>query len=65
MVTDNSKIEVIKVLGYFKLFKCGKKFFEKLDATYERVCMENAKENYSGGMYDTITKCNDKHHIPL
>ena len=34
LVTDNSKIEVIKALGYFKLFECGKKFFNNLDAAY-------------------------------
>ena len=25
----------------FKLFDCGKNFLKNLDATYERVCMEN------------------------
>ena len=65
LVTDNSKIEVIKDPGYSKLFECGKKFFNNLDATYERACMANAKEKYRSEMYDTITKYNDQHHTPL
>ena len=45
-VTNNSNIEVIKAPGYFKIFKCGKTFLNKLEATYERVCMENVKGEY-------------------
>ena len=43
LVTDNS---VINAQIYFKLFKWGKNFFKKLDATCERVCMATPKENY-------------------
>ena len=32
---------------------------------YERVCMENAKDNYSEEMYDTITNYNDRNPKPL
>ena len=39
LVTDNSKIEVIKAPGYFKLSECSKKFFNNLDATYKLACM--------------------------
>ena len=35
-VTDNS---VINVPSYFKLFECGKNFFNNIDATYEQACM--------------------------
>ena len=56
LVTDNSKIEVIKAPGYFKLFKCGKKFFNNMYTTYKCACMENDKGGYWGGMYETITK---------
>ena len=45
-VTDNSIIEVIKAPGYFKLFECGKKFFDNLDTTYKCACISNAKGNY-------------------
>ena len=38
-VTDNSNIEVIKAPGYFKIFECGKMFFNNLDSTYECTCM--------------------------
>ena len=62
---DNSKIEVIKVSGYFKLFEFGKNFFNNLETVYECTCIENAKEKYPGEMYDTITKFNDQHHTPL
>ena len=65
LVTDNYKIEVIKAPGCFKLFKCGKKFFDNLDVTYERACMANEKENYWEKMYDTITKYNNKRYTPL
>ena len=41
-VTDNL---VINVPSYFKLFKCGKNFLIKLDATCERACMETPKVN--------------------
>ena len=33
-VTD---IELFKVTGCFKLFKCGKEFFNKVDVTYKRA----------------------------
>ena len=46
LVTDNSNIEVIKAPGYFKLFECGKMFFNNLDLMYKHACMENAKEKY-------------------
>ena len=62
LVTDNL---VIKALGHFKLFKCGKTFFNNLDAMYDRACMENAKYKYWTEMYDTITNYNDWNHTPL
>ena len=33
LVMDNSNIEAIKALGCFKLFKCGEKSFNNLNAT--------------------------------
>ena len=41
-------ILLIKAPGYFKLFECGKEFFNNLDAAYECACMENAKDKYWG-----------------
>ena len=52
LLTDNSSI---KVLGYFKLFECGKEFFNKLDTAYEHACMENGNYGYWEEMYDTTT----------
>ena len=43
MVTDNS---VINALSYFKLFKWGKNFLNKLDDMCEQACMEVLKEKY-------------------
>ena len=37
-VTDNS---VINAPSYFKLFECGKKLLNNIDATYEQACMAN------------------------
>ena len=62
LVTDNL---VIKALGHFKLFKCGKTFFNNLDAPYECVCMENANNKHWTEMYDTITNYNDWNNTPL
>ena len=59
---DNSNI---KVLDYFKLFKCSKSVFNTLDATYERACRESSIENYMIEMYDTITNYNEMNHTPL
>ena len=47
-------ILLIKAPGYFKLFECGKQFFNNMDATYERVCMAYQKGKYWMEMYDTI-----------
>ena len=58
-------ILLIKAPGYFKLFECGKEFFNNLDAAYECACMENAKDKYWGEMYDTITNYKDWNHAPL
>ena len=44
---------------------CGKEFFNKLDATYERSYMENAKDNHWTEIYDTITNYNDQNHTIL
>ena len=41
LVTDNSDINVPI---YFKLFECGKKFLNNLDATYEQAGMETSQE---------------------
>ena len=43
LVMDNS---VINVPSYFKLFECGEKLLNKLDAICERVCMATLKEKY-------------------
>ena len=42
-VRDNS---VINVPIHFKLFKCGKNFFNKIYATCERECMATLKGKY-------------------
>ena len=39
-------IFLIKAPDYFKLFECGKEFFNNLDATYERAGIANVKDNY-------------------
>ena len=65
LVTNNYIIEVIKAPGYFKLFNCGKTFFNNLDKMYECACMVNAKVKYWGEMYDTITNYNDHNYTPL
>ena len=68
-VTDNSKTEVIKAPGYFKLFECSKNFFKNLNTTYKCVCMENVKESHWGKcmILQTITMTsiiyNDKTRI--
>ena len=31
---SDTSILLIKALGYFKLFECGKKFFDDMDTTY-------------------------------
>ena len=36
-----------------------------MDATYERVCMENTKEDYCSEIYDTLTNYNDRNHTPI
>ena len=61
-VTD---ISLIKALGYFKLFECSKELFNNLDVTYERACMENAKDKHWTETYDTITNYNDRNHSSL
>ena len=62
LVTDNSSI---KAPGYFKLFKYGEELLNKLDATYERLFMVNAKYKYWMKNYDIITNYNDRNHTPL
>ena len=50
--------------GDFKLFECGKELFNNLIETYERTYMENAKDKYWTGLYDTITKYKYQNHTP-
>ena len=58
-------ISLLKAPGYFKLFGCGKEFFNNLDMTHEHACMENSKGKYWIEMYDTITNYNYWNHTPL
>ena len=51
LVMDNSNI---KVLGYFKLFKCSKSVFNTLEATYKRACREIAIKNYRSCDLQTV-----------
>ena len=52
-------ILLIKQLDYFILFDYGKEFFNNLEVTYEKLCMENAKDKYWAEVYDTVTNYND------
>ena len=61
-VTD---IEVIKALGYYKLFECGKYLFNKLATTYKHACMASVKENYWSEFHHVITNYNGHNDTPL
>ena len=61
-VTDNP---VINEPIYFNLFKCGKNFLNKLDATCKRACMETSREKYYKEMYKTLTGYNEYNNMPL
>ena len=58
-------IQLIKALGYFKLFKYGKKLFNNLDVMYEHACMASAKEKYWSEIHHIITNYNDHNYRPL
>ena len=45
LVMDNLNIDAIKATGHLKLFECGKKFSNNMDAMYKRACMENVGES--------------------
>ena len=55
----------MKAPGYFKLFECGKMFFNNLYTAYICAGMENPKEKYCPKIYDIITNYNDRNHTPL
>ena len=61
-VTDNT---VINEMSYFNLFKCGKNFLNKIDATREQACMETSKDKYYKEMCNTLTDYNDLNNTPL
>ena len=56
---------VINTPRYFKLFKCGRKFLNKLDATCEQACMATSKDKYYTELCNTITDYNDRNNMPL
>ena len=60
-----SYILLIKTLGHFKLFQCGKEFFNNLETACEHACTKNSKDNDWAEIYDTTKNYNDRNHTPL
>ena len=56
-VTDNP---VAKEPSYFNIFRCGKNFFNDLDATCKRACMANSRDKYYTELLRTTTDFNNR-----
>ena len=52
-------------LSYFNIFNCGRNILNRLDVTYERVCMVNQKEEYYMILLETIIDHNDRQNVPF
>ena len=50
---------------YFNLFKCGVNILNRIDVTYERVCMATSKYKYYTNMLETLVDYNDRQNFPL
>ena len=57
------------MLSYFNAFnvslKCARNVLYRLYMSYERACMDNAREEYYINMMDSILDHNDRHITPL
>ena len=54
-----------EVPSYFNIFECGRNILNRLDVTYERVCMATKEDEYLAYLLETIIKHNNRHKVPL
>ena len=51
--------------SYFNVFECGRSFFNRLEVTYEQVCIATPRYEYYLKMLETLIDHNDRHNAPL
>ena len=49
----------------FNVFECGIRILDRLDVSYEKVCMATPKEEHFREMLDQINTHNNLHRIPM
>ena len=54
-----------EVPSYFNIFECVGNILNRLDVTYERVCMATKEDEYLAYLLETIIKHNNRHKVPL
>ena len=54
-----------EVLSYFNIFECGGNLLDRLDVTYERVCMATPKYKYYTKLLKTLVDDNNRNVAPL
>ena len=47
------------------MFECTRNLLNRLDVTYERVCMATTKDKYFEKVLDNLVNHNDRHNSPL
>ena len=48
-----------EVTIYFKIFKCGRNLLDRLDVTYEQLCMATPKDKYYTTLFETLVGDNN------
>ena len=54
-----------EVLSYFNMFKGGRNILNRLDVTYEQVCMVTQKEEYYTDLLKTMIEHNNRSKTPF
>ena len=63
---EYEKYSVTKeVPSYFNIFECGRNILNRLDMTYEWVCMATQKEKYYTKLFKTLVDENNRNGAPF
>ena len=56
--------DVTNYFNAFNVFKCGRKFLDRIDVSYERACMATERRVYFTKMLDYLLDDNECHDTP-
>ena len=62
---DEVAYNVPRYFNAFKVSECGRKLLDRLEVSYERECMDTAREEYFTKMLYSLLNDNEHHGTPL